>query len=156
VDGYRKKGFGTAVAGLIGIAVLAAIGYALVAARFSNDRPDTPTQTPGGPPPALASNAAPAVDESSPGIAVYNRACVACHGTGVANAPKFGDRAAWESRMAQGIDRLLAASIAGKGAMPPRGTCADCSDNDLRAAIEYLLIQVSYEPAASPRTGDTP
>jgi len=156
VGEYRKRGLGTAVSGLIGIAVLAVIGYALIAARFPNDRdPDTPTRTPGNTLPALASTT-PAVDESSTGIAVYNRACVACHRTGVANAPKLGDRAVWAPRMAQGIDRLLATSIAGRGAMPPRGTCADCSDDDLKAAIEYMLIRVGYEPAASPGTGNAP
>jgi len=49
--------------------------------------------------------------------------------------------------MTQGIERLLRTLIAGKGAMPPRGTCADCSDADLKAVIEYLLVQVGYEPA---------
>ena len=145
------------MSGLIGIAVLAVIGYALTAARFSNDRdPDPPARTPGDTLPALPSNATPTVDESATGVAVYNRACVACHRTGVANAPKLGDRTVWEPRMAQGIDRLLATSIAGTGAMPPRGTCADCSDQDLKAAIEYMLIQVGYEPPASPGTDDVP
>lgn len=138
--------------GLVGIAVLAAVGYALIAARSSNDRDsDPPAQIPGDTVPALASNATPAVDADPTGIAVYKRACIACHGTGVANAPKLGDRADWEPRMAQGSEQLLATSIAGKGAMPPRGTCADCSDHDLRAAIEYMLVQAGYEPATAPR-----
>ena len=154
---YRKRGVRATVSGLIGIAVLAMIGYALIAARFSNDHnPDTLAQIPGDTLLVLSSNAIPAVDESLIGIAVYNRACVACHGTGVANAPKLGDRAAWKPRIAQGIDRLLVTSVAGMGAMPPRGTCADCSDDDLKAAIEYMLIQVGYEPAASPGTGNAP
>jgi len=137
--------------GLIGIAVLAAIGYALIATRSSNDpNSGTAAQIPADTALALASNATLAVDADATGIAVYNKACIACHGSGTANAPKLGDRAAWEPRMAQGSDRLLATSIAGKGAMPPRGTCADCSDKDLEAAIEYMLVQVGYEPAASP------
>ncbi len=149
MGGYRKRGVGTALFGLIG--------------AWSSDDRDLGTsaqiprqQIPGDTLPTLASNAAPAVDENSTGIAVYNQARVVCHGTGVANAPRLGDQAAWEPRMAQGIDRLLATSIAGRGAMPLRGTCADCSDQDLKAAIEYMLIQVGYESAASPRTGDTP
>lgn len=158
-----EKRFGTALFGLIGIAVLAAIGYALIVARFPNDRdPDTPGRIPGDTvalaegmaAPALASNAASAVDADPAGITVYKKACIVCHGTGVANAPRLGDQAAWQPRMAQGIDRLLATSLAGKGAMPPRGTCADCSDDDLKAAIEYMLIQVGYEPAAFPGTTD--
>ena len=57
----------------------------------------------------------------------------------VAGAPKFGDKAAWEPRIAQGIDAMLSTAINGKGAMPPRGTCMDCSDADLKAAIEYMI-----------------
>lgn len=158
---YRKKGFGSAPFSLIGIGVLAAIGYILISARFPSDRdPDTPGLIPGDTvapaevmaAPALASNTASAVDADPVGITVYKKACVACHGTGVANAPKLGDQTAWQPRMVQGIDRLLATSLAGKGAMPPRGTCVDCRDDDLKAAIEYMLIQVGYEPAAFPRT----
>jgi len=140
VGGYRKRGFGIAIFGLIGIAVLAAVGHnSDTAAQISEDTAL-----------AMASNATLAVDADSTGIAVYKKACIACHDSGAANAPKLGDQAAWEPRIAQGIDRLLATSIAGKGAMPPRGTCADCSDKDLEAAIEYMLVRVGYEPAASP------
>lgn len=158
---YWKKGFGSALFGLIGIGVLAAIGYVLISVRFSNDRdPNTPGLIPGDTvapvegmaAPALASNTASAVDADPIGITIYKKACVACHGTGVANAPKLGDQTAWQLRMAQGIDQLLATSLAGKGAMPPRGTCVDCPDDDLKAAIEYMLIQVGYEPAAFPKT----
>lgn len=140
MGGYRKRGFGIAIFGLIGIAVLAAVGHnSDTAAQISEDTAL-----------AMASNATLAVDADSTGIAVYKKACIACHDSGAANAPKLGDQAAWEPRIAQGIDRLLATSIAGKGAMPPRGTCADCSDKDLEAAIEYMLVRVGYEPAASP------
>jgi len=78
-------------------------------------------------------------DAGPSGEAIYNKACVVCHGAGVAGAPKFGDTAAWEPRIAQGIDALLSTAINGKGAMPPRGTCMDCSDEDLKAAIEYMV-----------------
>jgi len=151
VGGYRKRGFGIAIFGPIGIAVLAAVGYALIAARSSNHHnSDTAAQISEDTALAMASNATLAVDADSTGIAVYKKACVACHDSGAANAPKLGDQAAWEPHIAQGIDRLLATSIAGKGAMPPRGTCADCSDKDLEAAIEYMLVRAGYEPAASP------
>ena len=72
-------------------------------------------------------------------MAIYKQACFACHDTGAANAPKLGDKAAWEPRIAQGLDQLLSTAISGKGAMPPRGTCATCSDEDLRIAIEYMV-----------------
>ena len=88
------------------------------------------------------------VGEVSPGEAIYNKACVACHASGVAGAPKLGDKAAWEPRLALGVDGLLQSAITGKNAMPPRGTCMDCSDDDLKIAIEFMLGTVGAAPAA--------
>ncbi|WP_211314726.1 c-type cytochrome [Thioalbus denitrificans] len=82
--------------------------------------------------PAAASGAA-------AGEAIYNKACIACHAAGVAGAPKLGDAAAWEPRIAKGIDALLQSAINGLNAMPPRGTCMDCSDDDLRNGIEFMI-----------------
>ena len=73
------------------------------------------------------------------GEEVYNSNCVACHGTGAAGAPKIGDAAAWAPRIAKGIDTLLANAISGLNAMPPKGLCMACSDEELRAAIEYMV-----------------
>lgn len=72
----------------------------------------------------------------------YTGKCSVCHATGVAGAPKLGDKEAWSSRISQGVDALLATAIAGKGAMPPKGACVDCSDIDLKSAIEYMLNAV--------------
>jgi cytochrome c5 len=75
------------------------------------------------------------------GKAVYDKTCVACHATGVANAPKFGDKAAWAPRVAAGKDALFASVKKGKGVMPPKaGT--DLGDEDLKAAVDYLLSAV--------------
>jgi cytochrome c5 len=76
------------------------------------------------------------------GKAVYEKTCAACHATGVANAPKFGDKAAWGPRVATGKDALVASVTKGKGAMPPKGGAADLSDDDLKAAVEYLMAAV--------------
>ena len=73
------------------------------------------------------------------GVSVYNSKCIICHGSGVAGAPKTGDKAAWAPRIATGMDTLLANAIKGKNAMPPKGTCTECSDADLAAAIEYMV-----------------
>jgi cytochrome c5 len=73
------------------------------------------------------------------GKEIYDTKCTTCHAAGVAGAPKFGDKAAWAPRAALGMDALLKTAITGKGAMPPKGTCMDCSDDDLKAAIEYML-----------------
>ena len=75
------------------------------------------------------------------GQKTYQTSCQACHATGAAGAPKFGDKAAWAPRIATGIDAMLAVAIKGKGAMPPKGACASCSDDDLKAAIEYMVSQ---------------
>ena len=79
-----------------------------------------------------------------PGDQIYNSACLACHSVGVAGAPKLGDNAAWADRASKGIDGLLATAISGINAMPPKGTCADCSDEELKAAIEYMLSQSGF------------
>jgi predicted CxxxxCH...CXXCH cytochrome family protein len=72
---------------------------------------------------------------------VYNASCLACHTTGAAGAPKLGDSPAWGARAAKGMDTLLSNAINGINAMPPKGTCAACSDDELKAAIEYILSQ---------------
>ena len=74
-----------------------------------------------------------------PGKDVYNGSCMACHGTGVAGAPKVGDKAAWSARASKGVDGLLKSAISGLNAMPPKGTCGACSDDELKGAIKYML-----------------
>lgn len=82
--------------------------------------------------------AAPVVAKSGDDVAAA--ACNACHISGVMGAPKVGDQAAWETRLAQGgIDSLYLNAINGKGGMPPRGGAADLSDDDVRAAVNALL-----------------
>jgi cytochrome c5 len=93
----------------------------------------------------IVADAEEAVSEMSDGGAtgqkIYKQSCQACHANGVANAPKPGDKAAWAPRIATGIDAMLAVAKKGKGAMPPKGTCMGCSDDDLKAAIEYMVSQ---------------
>jgi len=80
-----------------------------------------------------------AVQAYDAGVSVYNSKCVICHGSGVAGAPKVGDKQAWAPRIATGMDALLANAIKGKNAMPPMGTCSECSNADLAAAIEFMV-----------------
>ena len=74
---------------------------------------------------------------------VYNQACVACHGAGVAGAPKFGDAAAWAPRIAQGADTLHTHALQGfqgkGGFMPPKGGRTDLSDQSVINAVEYMV-----------------
>jgi len=71
------------------------------------------------------------------GKKIYEATCKACHGTGAAGAPKFGDKAAWAPRLAAGFDEVLKIATHGKGAMPPKGG-STASDADFKAAVEYL------------------
>jgi cytochrome c5 len=80
--------------------------------------------------------------EPRDGATVYARVCQACHATGVADAPKTGDKAAWAPRIATGTAALVQSVINGKGAMPPRGGGSDLSDDDVAAAVEHLLGSV--------------
>ena len=73
------------------------------------------------------------------GETVYNTICKACHEAGVAGAPKTGDKAAWAARIATGAEALLKSATNGKNAMPARGGAADLTDDELKAAVEYLI-----------------
>jgi cytochrome c5 len=73
------------------------------------------------------------------GTDIYTAACAACHDSGVAGAPKVGDASAWAQRITKGTEMLVANAINGINAMPARGLCMDCSDDEIKAAVEYML-----------------
>jgi cytochrome c5 len=70
---------------------------------------------------------------------IYSATCTVCHSTGVANAPKLQNAQDWELRLGKGFDVLLQNAIAGLGAHPPRGTCLNCSDDEIKSALSYML-----------------
>lgn len=72
---------------------------------------------------------------------VYQTFCFACHGTGANEAPVLGNAEAWEPRIAKGIDVLYENALNGfnNNLMPARGLCMDCSDDDIRATVDYLV-----------------
>lgn len=76
------------------------------------------------------------------GKAVYEKSCVACHAAGVANAPKLGDKAAWAPRTGAGKATLVATVKTGKGAMPPKAGNAALTDDEIGAAVDYMLASV--------------
>ena len=80
-----------------------------------------------------------AVAGTKSGEEVYKAACMACHGAGVAGAPKFGDKAAWAKRIAEGQKKLVSDGIKGVRGMPPRGGAADLSDAEFERAVVYLV-----------------
>jgi cytochrome c5 len=83
--------------------------------------------------------AAPTGQQARTGEQVYNGNCIDCHKTGVAGAPKIGDKAAWAPRVAQGKETLFQYAWHGLRAMPPKGNCLDCNEDEIRKAIDYML-----------------
>jgi len=77
------------------------------------------------------------------GNEVYDSACMACHNTGAAGAPKLGDAGAWSGRVEKGLDTLVSHAINGFNAMPAKGGCGSCSDADIEAAVEYMVSEVN-------------
>jgi len=83
--------------------------------------------------------AAPVAASARTGDQVYNGACAACHNTGAAGAPKKGDAAGWAGRVDKGMETLVSHVINGYNAMPAKGLCMDCSDQELADAVSYML-----------------
>lgn len=112
----------------------------LLAACGKNDGPASTAQAA----PAVAAAAAP-VAENTLGKGVYGNTCAMCHAAGVAGAPKPGDKADWGPRIAQGKDTLYKHAIEGfngsKGAMPARGGSTTLSDDELKAAVDFMAAQ---------------
>lgn len=75
------------------------------------------------------------------GPAIYEKTCAACHGAGVSGAPKVGDKAAWAGLQEEGVDHLTQVAIQGEGGMPPRGGNPELSDEEVHAAVAYMLEQ---------------
>jgi cytochrome c5 len=87
---------------------------------------------------APAATPAPAAAAGAGGEALYKQTCFACHGAGVAGAPKFGDKAAWAPRVQQGMPALVQSVLKGKGAMPPKGG-SSASEAEIQAAVGYMV-----------------
>lgn len=150
-----KEFWGTFIAVMAGLAVLAVVliftaisltsdvsEYKPEEIVLENIRPVGEVYVAGkSEPPAQETATAGAAAAAGPksGEEVYNGNCIACHGSGAAGAPKVGDAAAWAPRIAKGMDTLLNHAINGLNAMPPKGLCMACSDEELRSAIEYMI-----------------
>ena len=73
------------------------------------------------------------------GKTVYNTVCAGCHGAGVMGAPKFGDKGAWAPRIGQGMPTLVNHALNGFKGMPARGGAASLSDDEVKAAVQYMV-----------------
>jgi cytochrome c5 len=83
--------------------------------------------------------AAPAAAAKIDGEKIYKSTCFACHDVGVANAPKLGDKTAWASRIATGQDALYTSALKGKNVMPAKGGNAALADDEVKAAVDYIV-----------------
>ena len=120
-----------------GMAELSDVEIGRAVQYMMNSGADKPIVAESAPAPAAA---APAAGAAKPdGKKVFESTCVVCHGTGVAGAPKFGDKAAWAPRIKTGIDTLYQVALTGKGAMPPKGGNKDLPDADVKAAVDYMV-----------------
>jgi cytochrome c5 len=88
---------------------------------------------------AKVDSAAKAVAVVMSGDEVYQQVCASCHTSGIMNAPKIGDAAAWQTRLTKGKETLYANAINGIGAMPAKGGRADIADDAIRAAVDHLI-----------------
>ena len=72
---------------------------------------------------------------------IYNKTCTTCHAAGIAGAPKVGDKTAWAPRIEKGLDALFQSAINGVNAMPAKGMCFDCSDDEIKSVVKYMVGQ---------------
>ena len=75
------------------------------------------------------------------GQVVYAKACLSCHKTGLIGAPKVGDRAAWSALIASGQDKMTTNAITGIGRMPAKGGVSSLTDDEVAAAVKYMVEQ---------------
>lgn len=80
--------------------------------------------------------------EARTGEEIYQAKCSVCHATGAAGAPKFGDAAEWATRIEKGSDALYASALKGLNAMPPKGMCVECTNDEIKAAVDYMTAKV--------------
>lgn len=120
--------------------LLATLSLALLAACGQKDAAAPAPATTAAPAPAAAP-----VAENTLGKTVYGKTCALCHAAGVAGAPKPGDKADWGPRIAQGNDVLYKHALEGftgaKGQMPARGGAASLPDDEVKAAVAYMVDQ---------------
>lgn len=87
----------------------------------------------------LASSVATVFASDDLGQSVYTKNCAACHASGVMNAPKVGDKAAWSELIAKGEAALTHTAINGEGTMPPKGGNTALTDAEVKAAVVYMM-----------------
>lgn len=124
---------------------LAASLAVLLGACGKEEAPATEAPAPEAAAPAPAPAPEPVAAANDQGKSVYNKTCAMCHSSGAAGAPIPGDKAEWAPRLEQGMDVLYTHAIQGftgaKGVMPARGGAASLSDDEVKAAVDYMAEQ---------------
>lgn len=92
--------------------------------------------------PLPASAAADTAKPARAGASIYSVSCASCHTYGMRGAPKLTDKAAWAPRLAQPPGMLYTHVVKGLGWMPPRGTCSTCTDEEIKAAVDYMVSRL--------------
>lgn len=116
--------------------VIVLFGLALAACGSDGEQPSAPAATGGG----SSAEVATAAPQPHPGEEVYENFCFSCHTPGLSGAPKLGDVDAWAPRIAKGPELLLTTTKEGiPPAMPAMGLCMRCTDEELNAAIDYMV-----------------
>ncbi|HEY1327939.1 MAG TPA: c-type cytochrome [Casimicrobiaceae bacterium] len=134
---------GSVPAGSVGVATAAPGTSPATSREASTAAPGAPAApVPSGSPPGAAAQAQPTAGGKPDGKKVFETTCNVCHGAGIAGAPKFGDKAAWAPRLAEGINTLHQHAIHGfqgkGGVMPPKGGNTALSDAEVMAAVDYM------------------
>ena len=120
------------------VTVAAALALTTIGCSKKEEAPPAPAQAPApAPAPVAEAEKAPAAI----GAEVYQASCAACHAEGVAGAPKTGDKEFWGGKIAGGTDQLVQNAINGIGTMPAKGGNPNLTDDEVRAAVEYMIEQ---------------
>jgi cytochrome c5 len=100
---------------------------------------EEPAPAPAKPAPIAAAEKASGAVDMAIGARVYEASCSACHAAGTAGAPKLGDREAWAPRLARGVAAMEQSALNGVGTMLPKGGNASLSDDEVKAAVAYMV-----------------
>ncbi len=109
--------------------------HTTASSKISVDSADTSAATPATPTQQVA-------DAGRTAEQLYVKACAVCHTSGIMNAPRLGDRAGWQPRIARGVEQLYAGAINGIGTMPAKGGRTDYTDQEVKAIVDYMLQSV--------------
>lgn len=159
------------IAAVAGFFLVIVIGIILLVTYATSGKTETGTGTSSQSPEAVEQRLQPVAEQGyalkdvnapktlQTGEAIYTSTCAACHGTGAAGAPKFGDNAAWAARIAQGEDTLIQHAVQGIRAMPAKGGNPDLDNVEVARAVVYMANKAGAsfkEPAAPAAAAPAP